>query len=80
MNTLKFQPAIIRPELTIKTLEQGVKCVQSWCLTVNVEHISRLVLVFLLLILSKQMPTEKSRLTQLLCTQVLLTKLYFLKL
>ena len=50
------QPAITCSKLTIETLEQGVKYVQ-WCRSgvfiVNFEHISHLVLVFLLLTLSR---------------------------
>ena len=47
------QPAIACSKLTIETLEQGVKYVQSGVFIVNFEHISHLVLVFLLLTLSK---------------------------
>ena len=52
------QPAITCSKLTIETLEQGVKYVQSqWrrsgVFIVNLEHISHLDLVFLLLILSR---------------------------
>ena len=48
--------------LTIETLEQGVKYVQSCeicsgVFTVNFEHISPLILVFLLLTLSRYMST-----------------------
>ena len=42
--------------VTIETLEQSVKYVQSYCsgvFIVNFEHISQLVLVFLLLTLSR---------------------------
>ena len=44
------QSAFVCSKLTIETLERGVK-------NVNFEHISHFVLVFLLLSLSKQMPT-----------------------
>ena len=58
------QPAIACSKLTIETLEQGVKYVQkltiktperrrSGVFIVNFEHISHLVVVFLLLTLSK---------------------------
>ena len=56
------QPAITCSKLTVETLEQGVKCVQSvkcvqWrrsgIFIVNFEHISHLVLVFLLFTLSR---------------------------
>ena len=56
------QSAIAYSKLTIETLEQGVKYVQSYqwhcsgVFIVNFDHISHLVLVFLLLTLSKQMP------------------------
>ena len=43
------QPAFTCSKLTIETLEQGVKYV-------NFEHISHLVLVFLLLTLNMQLP------------------------
>ena len=45
------QPAFTGSKLTIDTLEQGVQYVQS-IFIVNFEHISDLVLVFLLLTLS----------------------------
>ena len=50
----KFQPAFTCSNLTIETLEQGVKYVQrrSGFFIVNFEHISHLVLVFLLLTLN----------------------------
>ena len=49
-----FQPAITCPKLMIETLEQGVKYGRlSGVFIVNFEHISHLVLVFLLLTLSK---------------------------
>ena len=44
--------AVTCSKLTIETLEQGVKYVQSYVLIVNFEQISHLVLVFLLLTLS----------------------------
>ena len=51
------QPAFTCLKLTTETLEEGVKYVQSWCRSgvfiINFEHISHLVLVFLLLNLSK---------------------------
>ena len=49
------QPAITCSELTIETLEQGVKYVwrQSAVFIVNFEHNSHLILVFLLLTLSR---------------------------
>ena len=52
------QPAIACSKLIIEALEQGVKYVQSqWrrsdAFLVNFEHISHLVLVFLLLTLSR---------------------------
>ena len=54
------QPAITCSKLTIETLEQGLKYVQSYKDTrtpgvfiVNFEHISHLALVFLLLTLSR---------------------------
>ena len=53
------QPAIKCSKLTIETLEQGVKKPEryhwqrSGVFNVYVEHISHLVLVFLLLILSR---------------------------
>ena len=40
-------------KLTVGTLEQGVKFVQSYVFIVNFEHISQLVLVFLLLTLRR---------------------------
>ena len=56
------QPAITCSKLTIETLEQSAKYVQ-WCRSdvfiVNFEHISHLVLVFLLLTLSRKMPAGK---------------------
>ena len=61
-----IQPAITCSKLTIETLEQGVKCSnlaikiperrhwhRSGIFNVNFEHISHLVLVFLLLTLSR---------------------------
>ena len=56
--TYVAQPAITCSKLTIETLEQGVKYVQSqWrrsgVFIVNFEHISHLVLVFLLLTLGR---------------------------
>ena len=60
------QPAITCLKLTIKTLQQGVKCFKltiktlerrHWCrfviFIVNLEHLSHLVLMFLLLTLSR---------------------------
>ena len=52
------QPVITCSKLTIETLEQGVKYVQchwrrSGVFIGNLEHISHLVLVFLLLTLSR---------------------------
>ena len=47
------QSAFTCSKLTIKTLEQGVKYVRrSGVFIVNLEHISHLILVFLLLTLS----------------------------
>ena len=53
-----YQPALAYSKLTTETQEQGVKYVQSqWrrsgIFIVNFEHISHLVLVFLLLTLSR---------------------------
>ena len=63
------QPAFICSKLTIETLEEGVKYVKVidkdtrtttmasfWYLYVNFEHISHIVLVFLLLTLNMQLP------------------------
>ena len=53
---LRPQPAITCSKLTIETLEQGVKYVQicrSGVIIANFEHISHLVLLFLLLTLSR---------------------------
>ena len=47
------QPAITCSKLTIGTLEQGVKWRCSGVFIVNFEHISHLVLMFLLLTLSR---------------------------
>ena len=47
------QPAITCSKLAIETLEQGVKWRRSGVLIVNFEHISHLVLMFILLTLSK---------------------------
>ena len=49
------QPAFTCSKLTIETLEQGVKY-KSGVFIVNFEHISHLVLVFLLLTLNMQLP------------------------
>ena len=47
-------PTFTCSKLTMETLEQGVKCVQSsGVFTANFEHILHLVLVFLLLTLNK---------------------------
>ena len=51
------QQAFTCSKLTIKTLKQGVKRRRSGVFIVNFEHISHLVLVFLLLILNKYLPT-----------------------
>ena len=66
MSNLPTQPAITCSKLTIETLEQGVKCPKltikiseqshwrcSGVFIVNFEHISYLVLVFLLLTWSR---------------------------
>ena len=47
------QPAITCSKLTIGTLEQGVKWRYSGVFIVNFEHISHLVLMFLMLTLSR---------------------------
>ena len=52
------QPAFTCSKLTIETLEQGVKR-RSGVFIVNFEHISHLVLVFLLLTLNMQLPAGK---------------------
>ena len=69
IHNLTTQSAITCSKLTIETLELGVKCSKitktperrQWrrsdVFIVNFEHISHLVLVFLLLTLSKQMST-----------------------
>ena len=48
-----IQWAFTCSKLTIETLEQGVKYVRSGVFIVNFEHISHLVLVFLLLTFSR---------------------------
>ena len=64
------QPAFTCSKLTIETLDQGVKYVQSynkgtrttppfWCLYCQFEHISHLVLVILVLTLNKKLVAGK---------------------
>ena len=51
-------PVFTCSKLTTETLEQGVKC-RFGVFIVNFEHISQLILVFLLLNFSKQFPAGK---------------------
>ena len=51
-------PIFTCSKLTTETLEQGVKC-RFGGFIVNFEHISQLILVFLLLNFSKQFPAGK---------------------
>ena len=63
LNTIVSQPAFTCSKLTIETLELGVKYVQWRCsgiFIVNFEHISYLVLVFLLLTLNMLLPAGAS--------------------
>ena len=54
---IDLQPVFTFSKLTIETLVQGLKYGKSGVFIVNFEHISHLALVFLLLNLSKKMPT-----------------------
>ena len=53
INELESQSAITCSKLTIETLQQRVEWRRSGIFIVNFEHISHLVLVFLLLTLSR---------------------------